>query len=162
RQLVERTRSIPGVDAVGLTTYLPLAGGARFVYFCPEGLACQGVGKDPTTALRQVSADYFSTVRTPVLKGHVFTDRDTASAAPGVAVNETTAAGSGPGQTPVGKHLANSRDMIPREVIGVVSGVKFNALKAANVEEMYMPIEQIPALATTLIVRSTGDPRSLV
>jgi putative ABC transport system permease protein len=40
--------------------------------------------------------------------------------------------------------------------------VKFNALNVANSEEMYLPLEQVPWLTTTLIVHSTGDPQALV
>ena len=162
RQLLERAKSVPGVEAAGVTSYLPLAGPVRFVYFCPEGLACQGVGKDPTTALRQVSPGYFDTVRTPLLKGRVFTERDNAGSQPVVVVNQTIADRYWPGQDPVGKHLANSRDMIPREVVGVVADVKFSALNVANVEEVYQPLEQVPFLATTLIVRSTGDTQPMI
>jgi len=162
RELIERLKSVPGVEAAGVTNYLPLAGPVRFVYFCPEGTVCQGLGKDPTTALRQVSADYFATVRTPILKGRVFTVRDTATTAPVVVVNQTIADRYWPGQNPVGKRLANSRDMIQREVVGVVADVKFNALTAANVEELYMPIEQYPWPTTTLIVRAPANPQALV
>src|SRR5271170_4573907 len=47
RQLLEHIRSIPEVQAAGITSYLPLGGGARYVFVCPEGLVCQKVGKDP-------------------------------------------------------------------------------------------------------------------
>jgi putative ABC transport system permease protein len=162
RQLLDGVKSVRGAEAVGVTSYLPLSGAARFVYFCPEGAVCQGIGKDPATALRQVSAGYFATVRTPLLKGRVFTDRDTATSPLVVVVNQTIADRYWPAQNPIGKHLANSRDMIQREVVGVVSDVKFTALSAANVEEMYLPLEQAPWPATTLIVRSPGNPQSLV
>ena len=162
RQLLEHVKSVPGVESAGVTSYLPLAGPVRFVYFCPEGAVCQGIGKDPTTALRQVSPGYFDTVRTPILKGRVFSARDTASSPVVVVVNQTTADRYWPNQNPIGKHLANSRDMIQREVIGVVSDVKFNALNAANVEEMYLPLEQNPWLATTLIIRASANPQALV
>jgi putative ABC transport system permease protein len=162
RQLVERVKSVPAVESVGLTSYLPLAGPIRFVYFCPEGTVCQGVGKDPTTALRQVSADYFGTVHTPVLQGRAFTARDNASAPMVVIVNQTIADRYWPGQNPIGKHLANSRDMIQREVVGVVADVKFSALSAASVEETYLPLEQNPWLATTLIVAAPGSSQGLV
>jgi len=162
RQLLEKARSVPGVEAAGVTTYLPLAGGARFIYFCPEGLACQGIGKDPTAALRLVSADYFAAVRTPVLKGRVFSERDTNTAPPVLVINQTLADHYWPGQDPIGGHVANSRDRIQREVVGVVSDVKFTALNAPSVEEMYMPIEQLPALAATLVVRSSGNPQAVV
>ena len=162
RQLLDRLKSIPGTEAAGVTSYLPLSGAARFVYFCPEGAVCQGIGKDPATALRQVSAGYFDTVRTPLVKGRVFTERDTATSPLVVVVNQTIADRYWPAQNPIGKHLANSRDRIPREVVGVVSDVKFTALNAANVEEMYLPLEQAPWPATALIVRSAGNPQSLV
>src|SRR5262249_50217983 len=103
-----------------------------------------------------------STVRTPLLKGRVFSDRDTASSAPVVVVNQTIAERYWPGQNPIGRHLANSRDMIEREVIGVGSDVKFSALSGAHVEELYRPIEQMPALGATLIVRGNANAQSLV
>ena len=162
RGLMERVKSIPGVDSAGLTSYLPLSGAIRLVYFCPEGTVCQGIGKDSVIAMRQVSSAYFDTVRTPLLQGRVFTERDTATSPQVVIVNQTVVDRYWPGQNPIGKHLANSRDMIQREVVGVVADVKFNALNVASSEEMYVPLEQIPWLATTLIVRSTANPEVLV
>jgi putative ABC transport system permease protein len=162
RQLLEHAKSVPGVQDAGLTSYLPLSGASRFVYFCTEGMVCQGIGKDPLTTMRQVSADYFSTMRTPLLKGRVFTERDTASTPLVVIVNQTIASRYWPNQNPIGKHLANSRDMLQREVVGVVADVKFNALNAANIEEMYLPLEQSPALAATLIVSAAENPQMLV
>jgi predicted permease len=138
RRLLERVKAIPEVQAAGATSYLPLSGAMRFVFFCPEGRACQGIGKDPTIAMRQVSPEYFETARTPLLRGRVFTAQDVAGGQPVVIVNETTAIRYWPDQNPVGKRLANSRDMIQREVVGVVADVKFNTLSTANSEEMYL------------------------
>jgi len=162
RQLFERVRTVPGVESAGFTSYLPLSGAIRFVYFCPEGTVCQGVGKDPLIAMRQVSTGYFDTVRTPLLRGRVFTERDTVSTPPVVVVNQTVADRYWPGQNPIGRHIANSRDMIQREVVGIVADVKFNALNVASSEEMYLPLEQVPWPTTTLIVRSQGNPEVLV
>jgi len=162
RQLIERVKTLPGVESAGVTSYLPLSGAIRFVYFCPEETVCQGVGKDPLTALRQVSTEYFEAVHTPLLQGRVFSERDTASSPPVAVVNQTVAEHYWPGKNPIGKHIANSRDMIQREVVGVVSDVKFNALNIVNSEEMYLPLEQVPWAATTLIVHSQADPQALV
>ena len=161
RQLLERVKTIPGVDSAAFTSYLPLSGGVRFVYFCTEGAACQGIGKDPLTAMRQVSPGYFDTMRTPLLQGRVFTDRDTESSPPVAIVNQTVAERYWSNQNPLGKHIANSRDMIQREVVGVVADVKFTALNVGSVEEMYLPLEQSPAASATLIVHSPVNPESL-
>jgi putative ABC transport system permease protein len=162
RQFGERVKTIPGVESAGFTSYLPLSGAIRFVYFCPEGMVCQGIGKDPLIALRQVSPGYFDAMRTPLLRGRVIGERDLDSSPAVAVVNQTVADRYWPGQDPIGKHIANSRDMIQREVVGVVADVKFNTLDAANSEEMYFPMEQVPASFATLIVRSQSNPESLV
>jgi putative ABC transport system permease protein len=162
RHLIERVKALPGVDAAGVTSYLPLAGPIRFVYFCPQDTVCQGIGKDPLTAIRQVSAGYFETVRTPLLQGRVFNERDISTSPPVAIVNQTVADRYWPGKNPIGRHVANSRDMIQREVVGVVSDVKFNALNITNSEEVYLPMEQVPWPTTTLIVHSLGDTQPLV
>jgi putative ABC transport system permease protein len=162
RQLLDHVRTIPGVQAAGATSYLPLSGSARFGFFCPEGHACLGVGKDPVIATRQVSPGYFDTVRTPLLRGRVFTEKDIAGGLPVVVVNQTTATRYWPGQDAVGKHLANSRDRVQREIVGVVADVKFGGLNAANTEEMYLPMAQAPWPTMTLVVRSSVNPQPLV
>ena len=162
QQVLERVRALPEVEAAGATSFLPLSGGARFIFFCPEGTACQGVGKDPIIALRQVTPDYFRTVRTPLLAGRVFSEGDVSGGHPVVIVNQTTANRHWRNQNPIGKHLANSRDKIQREVVGVVADVKFQSLNGNNQEEEYLPLAQSPWPAMTLVVRSPGDSRSLV
>jgi putative ABC transport system permease protein len=162
RLLLEKVESIPQVKAAGVTSHLPLSGALRFVFFCPQGMACQGIGKDPTIALRQVSPSYFDAMRTPLLRGRVFTEADVAGGAPVAIINQTVASRYWPGQDPIGQHLANSRDMIQRQIVGVVADVKFNTLNTANSEEMYFPIAQVPWPSGTLMVRSNANPEPLV
>jgi putative ABC transport system permease protein len=162
RLLLEKVKSIPQVQSSGVTSYVPLSGAARFVFFCPEGTACQGVGKDPVITLRQVSPEYFEAVRTPLLRGRWFTESDVAGASPVAIINQTTASRYWPGQDAIGKRLANSRDMVQREIVGVVADVKFNTLNAANSEEMYFPMAQSPWPFATLMVRSEANPEPLV
>jgi putative ABC transport system permease protein len=162
RLLLEHIRAMPEVQSAGITSYLPLSGAIRFVFVCPEGRVCEGIGKDPTSAVRQVSAGYFETVRTPLLSGRTIEEQDIAGGSPVVVINETAAKHLFAGQNPLGKHLANSRDMLQREIVGVVADVKFSALNAANTEEMYLPMAQVPWPNTTLLVRSGANFQSLV
>src|SRR5277367_4110095 len=162
RQLLEHVKATPEVQAAGVTSFLPLSGASRFVFVCPEGHTCEGIGKDPTIAMRQVSAGYFETVRTPLLSGRGISEQDIAGGAPVVVINETAAKHFFPGQNPIGKHLANSRDMVQREIVGVVRDVKFNALNAGDTEEMYLPMDQAPWANTTLLVRSEANSQTLV
>ena len=162
RLLLEKIKSIPQVKAAGVTSHLPLAGALRFVFFCPQETACQGIGKDPVIALRQVTPSLFDVMRTPLLRGRVFTEADVTGGAPVAIINQTVASRYWPGKDPVGQHLANSRDMIQREIVGVVADVKFNTLNSANSEEMYFPIAQVPWHSGTLMVRSDTSAEPLV
>jgi putative ABC transport system permease protein len=162
QQVLERVRALPEVEAAAAASYLPLSGGARYNFFCPEGQACQGVGKDPIIAFRQVTPDYFRTVRTRLLAGRLFSEGDVSGGHPVAIVNQTTANRYWPNQDPIGKHLANSRDMIQREVVGVVTDVKFRSLNGANSEEEYLPLAQSPSSSMTLLVRARVDSRAVV
>ena len=101
RRLAEQVKNIPGVQSAAVTTYLPLSGAFRFVFFCPEGFACRGLGKDPVIAVRQVTPDYFQTIRTPLLSGRVLTDQDSATSQPVVIVNQEVANRYWPNQDPI-------------------------------------------------------------
>jgi putative ABC transport system permease protein len=157
RQLVERVKNLPGVQSAAAVSNLPLFGQRRFVYFCPEGTVCQGLGKDPVIAVRQITPDYFKTMRTFVLRGRVFTESDTAEAHRVVIINDTVASHFFPNEDPIGKHLVDSREMIPMEIVGVVSAVKFNSLSLPNVEEMYLPEAQVPRASMSIVLRTTSS-----
>jgi putative ABC transport system permease protein len=162
RQLLERVRATPGVLSAGLVSFLPLSGGYRLSYFCAEGQVCQGLGKDPLLAFWQVSGAYLDTMRTPLISGRVLNEHDVAGAAPVVIVNESAASHFWPGQNPIGKHIAGSRDLIQREVVGVVGDAKISALNAANGDQLYVPLEQMPYPTMTLVVRSAEPSEPLV
>ncbi|MBZ5536611.1 MAG: ABC transporter permease [Acidobacteriia bacterium] len=162
RRLVERVERLPGVDAAGVGSSLPLEGGGRYVFFCPEGRVCEGIGKDPLIAHRQVSPDYFRALHIPLLKGRGFTDQDTTEALPVAIINQMTADRFWPGQDPIGKHISNSQEKIQRQIVGVVGDVKFRGLDAPGFEEMYLPSGQSPWPRMTLVVHSDSNPEPLV
>jgi putative ABC transport system permease protein len=155
RRLVEQAAALPGVESAAVVSHLPLAGGGRFIFFCPEGTVCQGVGKDPLSAWRQVSPDFFTTMRTPVLRGRVFDDRDRSDSTAVVIINQAIADRYFPGVNPVGRHIAYSRDRSQMEVVGVVADVKFSAVNSPDAEELYVPYTQNPWPSITLAVRSS-------
>jgi putative ABC transport system permease protein len=162
RQALLRVRALPGVDSAAFVSFLPLSGGYRLSYFCAEGQICQGVGKDPLIAFWQVTGGYFETMRAPLLRGRFFDEHDIAGAATVIIINETAATHFWPNENPLGKHIAGSRDLVQREVVGVVADTKFSALKAASAEQFYVPSEQMAYPAMTLVVRSAAGNEPLI
>jgi putative ABC transport system permease protein len=162
RQALERIHALPNIKYAGVVSFLPLAGPIRYVFFCAEGQVCQGIGKDPLIALRQASPGFFETMRIPLLRGRTFTERDIAGAPLVVIINQTVADRYFTHQDPIGKTLQNSRDMIPLEIIGVVADVKFSSLSTPKFEEMYLPYQQSPWMAMTIVVRSNSAAQPVV
>ena len=162
RQLLEQVGSLPGVQGAGLASTLPLAGVTPYIFFCPEGLVCQGLGKDPVIARAYASPDYFQAMGTPLLKGRSFTLQDAPDSNNVVVVNQALADRYWPNQNPIGKSLMNSRDKVPREVVGVVANVKFSSLTATDFPQVFLPILQTGWPEATLVVRSQTDPTALV
>jgi putative ABC transport system permease protein len=162
RRFVESVRAIPNVESAGVVSFLPIGGTFRFVYVCPEGTVCQGIGKDPIIAVRQISPDYFKAMRIRLLRGRPFDEFDKTSSRNVVIINDTAAKEFFPGQDPIGKHLLQSRGNIQGEIVGVVASVHFTGLSTPYLGEMYLPQEQSPWASMALVVRSESAPRPIV
>jgi putative ABC transport system permease protein len=162
RRLIEEMQAIPGVQAVAAVRYLPLAPGGLFIYFCPEGSVCQGLGKDPFISTQQITPDYFKAMRIPLLRGRPFDQHDLANSNPVVIINQTTARVHFAGRDPIGMHITGTREKIPMEIVGIVADVKSVGLSAGTFPEMYQPLEQSPSSTMTVVVRSHGDPGALL
>src|SRR5437773_12290261 len=111
-----------------------------------------------------ITPDYFSALGARVRKGRAFSAADS-EAAPRVAiVNETLAARIWPGQDPIGKRIAQGwpeRHSGWREVVGVVTDMKFEGIIEPTAMQLYMPLAQEATSEYTLIARTAADPRSI-
>ncbi len=163
RRLQESVQAIPGVQAAGLVSALPLSGDDRNVYFCPQSLVCQGVGKDPIIAVAQITPDYFEAMRIPLLRGRTFDAHDVANARPVAIITQSAANRYFRNQDSIGKTLAFSRDLThPLEIVGVVGDVRIIGLSDASVDQIYLPQLQSPVTLMGLVVRSNSQSASIV
>jgi putative ABC transport system permease protein len=144
RDVVARIAALPGVESVGASTHLPLGGpGTSFAFFV------EGRGEDPASPTsadyRSVHPDYFRTMRIPLLGGRSFTSADDDRAPRVVAVNETLARRTWPGEDAVGKRIrwANMpQDSSWCEVVGVVANVRTRGLEVEEGPAVYAPYPQ--------------------
>ena len=157
-------RARPGVEAVAAANALPFSGVGGSRTFHIEGREPKRPEDQPEEQLRIVTDGYFQTMRIPVVKGREFTDRDRLSAPRVAVVNEALARKHWPGETPVGRRVAFSRDE-PHwyEIVGVVANIKHRGLDAADRPELYVPYRQ-PLFSNwtvrpmQVVVRTAGDP----
>jgi putative ABC transport system permease protein len=163
RKLVERLRLIPGVEAAGLTNYLPLSGWWGTIPFDIEGMPKAQPGSEPSADFRVASDDYFRSMGISLVAGRSFTERDDPSSPRVIIVNQTFVKRYLPGGEPIGKRLvldlgAGQR---PYEIVGVIGDVKSFGLEEAANPDIFFSYWQVPFAIVGVSLRTSGDPASL-
>jgi predicted permease len=178
RELLQKVRSLPGVNSVGAINHLPLAGDMWDRAFRVEGRPKPRPGESPDAVYRIVMPGYFQTMRLPLRRGRAITDHDDARASGAVVINERAAREYWPGEDPVGKRIAIDEEKnsqpIWLTVIGVVANAKQMDWASAPSPEIYLAALQNPDFLgergtgiaahmtyITLVVRSDGNPADL-
>jgi len=152
--LLSRLERLPGIDAVGITSYLPASGMVRNSGFVADDyVSPKGAGLEIAWP-SQVMGDYFRAAGIPLLQGREFTPADGAKAPLVAIVNEKLAQHFWPGQDPIGKRLRWGMPESPTPwmtVIGVMGNVKQTSADAPTQDEIYQPYTQFMASIGTLV-----------
>jgi predicted permease len=99
-QLIDRSRAVPGVSAVGITTSVPL-GGHWGNFYEAEGAAPRAEDDNPVVLQRVISPGYLDAIGVRMLAGRAFTDRDGVTEGTGaVIVNQSLTRLFWPGAAP--------------------------------------------------------------
>ena len=101
-----------------------------------------------------VGPGYFETLGIPILRGRALTAADRADSRPVAVVNQTLAERFWPGESPLGKRIPDSQEVV--EIVGVARDVKYNTLGEERRLYIYLPIAQEYTAAVTLHVRTRG------
>jgi predicted permease len=163
RQLVDRVRSSPGVESAAVVFPLAYSRGDVSLSYRPAGTPTPTQAADRTSAAwRPITADYFRTMRIPVLRGRAIADTDTETSAPVLVINETMAKKAFGEADPIGKKLRIGYNDLEPEIVGVVGDMRFAGLGKDPLAEMYSPYVQAPWSTVDVLVRSEGDPNGVV
>jgi putative ABC transport system permease protein len=162
-QTLERVAAVPGVEAAALVSSPPFINIEQDVPFTIEGQPAPSKGKEPSAYYTEVSADYPRVMSIPLQRGRFFTKFDKTGATPVVVINETMARRYFANEDPVGKKLVVMFDPPePREIVGVIGDVLHNGLDTAPRPEMFVHYPQSPTPQMTYVVKTTGDPGSML
>jgi predicted permease len=163
QQLWERIRRLPGVEAAGGVTALPLTGGIGWGSITIEGHDASSGQSMIQSDLRTASVGYFETMKIPLIRGRFFAEQDTKESQRVVIVDENMARTYWPNADPIGKRLkfgdADSKGPW-LTVVGVVANVKHYALDTDSRVALYTPHLQNGAGSLSIAVRTTSDPLS--
>lgn len=162
---LERIGAIPGIDAAGFVSRLPLTGAGTNGAMEVEGKPHHARGPFTGYAIyRVVGGDYFGAMRIPVMEGRAFGAGDDRSAAPVVIVSASFAQAEWPGESALGKRVRpvgmDGGDQEPwHTVIGVVGDTRTRSVTDPHRPAYYFDYRQRPpwrAYSTIYVTRTAG------
>jgi putative ABC transport system permease protein len=169
RQLLERVRAVPGVEAAGAINHLPLAGDIWGYSFLIDGRPKPRPGEAPMAVYRVAMPGYFETMRLPILRGRAITANDD-SRAPGVVViNQAAANKYWAGADPIGQRISLETG-VRVTVVGVCANARQDDWATEPDSEAYLAALQSHNFLgaadshiayITLVMRTRGNPADL-
>ena len=151
RQLTERLQSLPGVQSVAAVSSLPYSMYPRSTQFAIAGRE-QPPGNPPTAQFQAVTADYFRTLRIPLLAGRLLDDRD-------AVVSQQAARLYWPHESPIGREIVVGTATLT--VIGIAGDTRANVFDRTPSPVLYVSDTQFPQTGMEIAVRTAANPMSL-
>jgi len=166
RELTSRVRALPGVVNAGVVTPLPLSRGFDSTSVEVEHQPAKP-GQEPMVDRYIMTPGYLQALGIQLESGRELTPQDVGDAPLVMLVSESFAARIWPNQDPLGKRIKlpwnPGRDDAPwRTVVGVVRDVKQLGPDKPAAMALYLPHAQYPVSFMTLVVRTAGEPESML
>jgi predicted permease len=150
---LEAIAALPGVEAVAVSSRLPLAPDINMTGVTVPGHHAPDADPTPIDAA-YVGADYFRVVGVPIVAGRAFTEDDVNGARKVAIVNETMARQYWPGESAVGRVIHDGDvDQPPIEVVGVARDHKVRSVGEAPRPYLHLPAG--PSRRISLVVRTS-------
>ena len=172
-RLLERVRTLPGVEVAGAGSGLPFAVSSGDWGFDIEGRPRIDNRKPGRADWYVVTPGYFDALEIPIVAGRGPSESDTDGAPPVIFLNQSAATLLFPNGDAVGKRVKLSNTTGPeqpwRTIAGIVGDVRQGGLDEQVRTEMFLPYRQfqhfsanVQARAMTLVVRTAGEPAGVV
>jgi putative ABC transport system permease protein len=165
KQLVERVRNLPGVEAASATRTLPLGGSNWGRGLTVEGYPVASTGQTPTVQHTVVESGYFRTMGITLLAGRDFNDADTKDAPDVTIIDERLARQYWPNESPLGRRVrfGPPEDNEPwHTIIGVVNTVRDQSVQEETRPSVYLPHQKVPVPSMSLVARTSVNPHDFI
>jgi predicted permease len=160
--VVERARTLPGVEGAALASRMPLGVSVNTNELFVEGVATPE-GEAPSIDAVTVSSGYFDVMGIPLLQGRDFQEQDDESAPRVAIVSDAAARRFWPGENPIGKRLRlGSPEGELREIVGVARDTKVRTLGEKPRPYLYLHHLQRHRGFMALVTRTSGDPKPML
>jgi len=161
RDVIERAKTVPGVVGASVSANGIFGGGISATVF-REGEQTDPNNRGTLVNLDEVTPGHFDAMRIPLLSGRDLTDFDRDNTTRVAVVNQAMANLLWPGQEAIGKRFAVVQEPNLVQVVGVVGTTVINQIGEDPQPVAYFPMRQQYSPFATLVVRTTGNPESLL
>lgn len=160
-RVTSRLAAVPGVQAVAVTSSLPLSGTENLRQITVADRPRPRPGQEIIADYRVVTAPYFAVMGVPQLAGQLFPETASGPAPLMVLVNATMAAAVWPGEDPIGRRIKLTNFDQPGlwfTVAGVVGDTRHTGLDSSLRPQVYVEQRVDPAQQMVVVLRASGDP----
>ena len=161
QELLRRARAVPGAEAAGLTSALPMDPVATNFDLPTRTDPAVGWGEAPQVDFRIVSPGYMEAIGFRLVEGRFFDERDRDGPLAAI-VNRSAAEALWPGERALGKRVQNIwRQDGFNEVVGVVEDTRFYGPMEEPRTELFMPLGPVGFGFMTIALKGQGSPAEL-
>jgi len=169
RQMLEKIEAIPGVRKAAAMTGVPARGPMFGRRFSIVGQPAVNPSERPGAAFQMVTPGYVDALGIRVIKGRSIDDHDTATSTRVAMVNEQFVKRFFPGVDPLTQRIS-VEELIPGgkngqpielQIVGVFHNVRGAGFRE-DYSEIVVPFWQSPWPQTSMVVRTDGDPKSVI
>ncbi|MGC1256565.1 MAG: FtsX-like permease family protein, partial [Candidatus Acidiferrales bacterium] len=157
---LEQLQAIPGVQSAAVAAQVPFGD-----YGDTEPVSIQDRPPQPgdfrQANFDNVNADYFRTIKIPLLDGRYISEADGPDQPPVAVVSESFARRYFARENPLGKMIKQGQsdsDQPWARIVGVVADVKYDPYARQETPPVYLPYRQSPPNLGYLAIKTTGDP----
>jgi len=158
REVVDRAKGLPGVQAATVSDSVPLNGATIGRSVFPEGQD-QAPGRSGVlVTVGSIDTHYLDTLRIPLMTGRNFTETDNEKAPHVAIVNQAFAHRFWQDQDPVNKRFKFFGEKEYTVVVGMVHDSKYGSVGEEPTPYVYVPMVQGYQPGVSLFVRTAGSP----
>ncbi|MGW8266229.1 MAG: ADOP family duplicated permease, partial [Longimicrobiales bacterium] len=161
RSLLERIRTLPGVESASLSAFVPLG-----MVHGHHDVFVEGYEPAPNELMlvkrNMVSSGYFETMGIRISRGRAIDEGDTEDAPPVAIINEAMARRFWPDQDPVGQTVRADLGTV-YTVVGVMEDGKYGSILEPTEPYLVLPLGQAEYVQrVNLVVKTREDPRAMI
>jgi putative ABC transport system permease protein len=164
-RVTTRLTAVPGVQAVAVTSSLPLSGLENLRQITVEGRQPPLPGQEIIADYRVVTSPYFKVMGVPLVAGQLLPETPSGDPPTAVLINSTMAASVWRGEDPIGRRIKLTSYDQPGAwftIAGVVGDTRHTGLDSSLRPQVYVEQRVDPAQQMVVVLRATGDPLGYV